>query len=765
MPSRSSFMPTLITSIIMVASLVAVTLIARVIVTHPAVLPSSPTLAIPPSPTTTPTATATPLPTPTPTNTPTPTPTPVQVSLPYVGPAGQLAYVQSGRLTIVGPDGSATVVAETGVPHEFRPVDWSPDGHRLLYLTERNARWEYHVWENPTGQTLHLDQDVPGFPPEGDGFSGRAWSPDGERLLFWAWQPDESGVWVVDVEARSLSRVADGFRIVRATWVDTSTILYQEHHGTWTERLRLVSIANPLEPLTDTLDGEWASGLYSLSPDRRYLAGIEWSDEPNRRLWVAPLPGHPPLTLPAQPTATAPLASAPLWSPDGRWIAYGAQAAADPANDQVYGVVVDTTGVSPTRVIPGLFPRAWSPDSRMLAGPTCQSFNCGLAVTGVFTDRVTTIAADGQVHLWHLAWSPQGVHLAYSLTGPDADPGGLVLWDRSTGERRLWMAGSEAAPFTDLQWSPDGCHLYFAQRKGFVEGPASVEALWSVGPTWDYHWRVAPLNPADPDDGPLPCPPSPLEGRRLISFYGSPAGPGLGILGRYDISATLELLSEQIQAYRELDQAAGTQVETIPGFHMITTVADDFAGGDADYNHRVEHDTIRPWIDGIRAAGGWSVLDVQPGHADLKTELDLIEPFLWEPDVHLAVDPEFMMSADQVPGLALGQISGQQINYAQARLEQIARATGQRKLLVIHQFEDEMIGNKDEIMHYPLVDLIWDCDGFGGPWPKIADYAQYSGETGFEYGGFKIFYDYDTPVMTPEQVLELDPPAALVIYQ
>ena len=45
------------------------------------------------------------------------------------------------------------------------------------------------------------------------------------------------------------------------------------------------------------------------------------------------------------------------------------------------------------------------------------------------------------------------------------------------------------------------------------------------------------------------------------------------------------------------------------------------------------------WLPSFRAAGGWSVLDVQPGHADLKTELDLIEPFLWEMDVHLAEHP------------------------------------------------------------------------------------------------------------------------------
>jgi len=146
--------------------------------------------------------------------------------------------------------------------------------------------------------------------------------------------------------------------------------------------------------------------------------------------------------------------------------------------------------------------------------------------------------------------------------------------------------------------------------------------------------------------------------------------------------------------------------------------------------------------------------------------LNLIEPLLWDPDVHLAVDPEFIMVEEgEVPGRYLGRISGQQVNYVQARLDRIGRAIGQRKILVIHQFEDRMVEHKENILHHPLVDLIWDADGFGGPGAKIADYNQYQNEADFEYGGFKIFYRYDMPVMTPEGVLKLNPPPTLVIYQ
>jgi hypothetical protein len=235
----------------------------------------------------------------------------------------------------------------------------------------------------------------------------------------------------------------------------------------------------------------------------------------------------------------------------------------------------------------------------------------------------------------------------------------------------------------------------------------------------------------------------------------------LGVLGRNGITATQKLLNEQVQVYRDLDP----DVETIPVFHMVTTIADSYPGDDGDYNHRVRHELIRQWIEGVEAAGGWSVLDVQPGRADLDTEWDVVEPLLLEPTVHLAVDPEFIVGDEGLPGTDLGRITGPQVNYIQARLDRTGRTIGHRKMLIIHQFNDRMIQQKAMILDYPFVELVWDADGFGSPRAKIEDYNQYRHEAGFEHGGFKLFYDEDEPLMTPEQVLALEPPPSVVIYQ
>jgi hypothetical protein len=338
----------------------------------------------------------------------------------------------------------------------------------------------------------------------------------------------------------------------------------------------------------------------------------------------------------------------------------------------------------------------------------------------------------------------------------------VTLWDRGTGEQIGLMPPTGTDPMTDLQWTPDGCRLYFAQREDRVDSGLSPAAIWAVGPAWEDLWLVAPGSAAGgEDDTPKPCPATLLAGRRLIAYYGTPLGPGLGVLGRNDIDATLALLNEQAQVYRDLDP----EVETLPVFHMVTTIADAHPGDDGDYNHRVQHDLIRQWMEGVEAAGGWSILDVQPGRADLDTEWDAVEPLLRERNVHLAVDPEFIVTGGEIPGQDLGRITGPQVNHVQAKLDRLARTIGRRKLLIIHQFDNRMLQQKGMILDYPFVELVWDADGFGGPGAKVGDYQQYREEPGFEHGGFKLFYNEDTPLMTPEQVLGLEPPPRLVIYQ
>jgi hypothetical protein len=56
-------------------------------------------------------------------------------------------------------------------------------------------------------------------------------------------------------------------------------------------------------------------------------------------------------------------------------------------------------------------------------------------------------------------------------------------------------------------------------------------------------------------------------------------------------------------------------------------------------------------------------------------------------------------------------------------------------------------------------------DGFGDRANKIAKYDGFTSEVARFNDGFKLFYDEDTNLMSPRQVLALGPPPDLVVYE
>ncbi len=261
----------------------------------------------------------------------------------------------------------------------------------------------------------------------------------------------------------------------------------------------------------------------------------------------------------------------------------------------------------------------------------------------------------------------------------------------------------------------------------------------------------------------VPGSPQPYLSRfTLLSFYGTPQGPSLGVLGkqaRYYTNFALRNMRQEFRPYVAADKFI------IPTYHIISTVADAWPGQDGNYNHWLDWGIIQDWIAAADEQGFAVTLDIQPGRADLMDEFERLWGLLYNPHVHLAIDPEFLMYPDEVPGQQLGQISAEQINAIQARMNNIGYEIGLNRVLIIHQFEDEMILNKEQIQNFPFVELVIDADGFGSEGTKIRDYFQYAAEPGFEYGGFKVFYDWDTPLMTPDKIMDLTPPPAVIIYQ
>lgn len=248
---------------------------------------------------------------------------------------------------------------------------------------------------------------------------------------------------------------------------------------------------------------------------------------------------------------------------------------------------------------------------------------------------------------------------------------------------------------------------------------------------------------------------------QLITYYGHPNSPDLGILGQSSREAMIVQLGSTAAEY----QALLPNRVVMPAIHFIATVANPEAGEQGHYNQQTSLGMIIDWITFSQSEGLAFILDIQPGRADIMSEFERVRPFLYLPHVHVALDPEFTMTDSQIPGQDLGSLHAVEINLIQASLNEIALELGLNKVLIIHQFESSMVQEKFLIQDYPFVELVFNADGFGTPQTKIIDLQQYAIEPGWEYGGLKLFFDWDAPLLTPLQVLEIQPQPAIIVYQ
>ena len=280
--------------------------------------------------------------------------------------------------------------------------------------------------------------------------------------------------------------------------------------------------------------------------------------------------------------------------------------------------------------------------------------------------------------------------------------------------------------------------------------PTSTPPIWPTpSPTLPASYQLA-LNPDQPQGY--------LTQFRLVAFYGSPIGPGLGILGELPREEMHQQLQSTIATYEPFSDRP-----ILPAYHMVTTVANPHP---PTYSHQVNITVIEQWVSEAKELETAVILDLQPGRADLIAEFERLEHLLYEPHVHLALDPEFVMDAWQVPGVNIGQLYAGQINQIQARLNTIGEEIGLNRVLILHQFRPSMLPDKALIEDYPYVELLIDGDGVGAANVKIANYISYASEPAFEFGGFKLFpTDGDYPIMTPAEVMELEPQPVLIIYQ
>jgi hypothetical protein len=267
---------------------------------------------------------------------------------------------------------------------------------------------------------------------------------------------------------------------------------------------------------------------------------------------------------------------------------------------------------------------------------------------------------------------------------------------------------------------------------------------------------------------PTPLPGSLLPYNRVIAYYGNPASKRMGVLGEYPKEEMLSMLDREVQRWREADPTT----PVIPALHLVAVVAQGDAGPSGMYRTQVRDSVALDVYSWIKSRNGIFFVDVQTGWDQIQNLAPRFEYILKNPDVHFAVDPEFMMihNGRNKPGAKIGSMPASDINWTIQFLAGIVdKYHLPPKILVIHRFTRNMIPDAENIRLDPRVQVVIDMDGWGAPWLKRDSYRDYVVQHPVQFTGFKLFYHNDTkkgdPLMSPMDLLQMRPVPRYIQYQ
>ncbi|MDQ2795548.1 MAG: hypothetical protein M3Y06_00020 [Actinomycetota bacterium] len=252
---------------------------------------------------------------------------------------------------------------------------------------------------------------------------------------------------------------------------------------------------------------------------------------------------------------------------------------------------------------------------------------------------------------------------------------------------------------------------------------------------------------------------------RLVGYCGHPGSSALGLLGIGDLDQRVSELEAMSGAF------SGDGRTMLPVLELIATVVHASPGADGTYRTRSSSDLIQRFVDAARRHRAYLLLNIQPGRADFLGEVQAYESWLREPDVGVALDPEWAVGPGQVPGKVFGHVEAATLNAVGAYVSSIVAAHQlPEKVVLYHQLAPSIVGNEQQLQQHPGVVWVKSVDGIGSPGAKTATWNRLVALTPqpLVHLGFKVILDEDRkpgPVMTPAQVMALTPVPEYVMYE
>jgi hypothetical protein len=248
--------------------------------------------------------------------------------------------------------------------------------------------------------------------------------------------------------------------------------------------------------------------------------------------------------------------------------------------------------------------------------------------------------------------------------------------------------------------------------------------------------------------------------RRIVAYYGNPRDDELGALGIGTPAHAAKRLLAQAKPYDRKSRPV------LPAMELISTVATAAPGPSGLYRDHLAGATINKYLKAARRIHALLVLDIQPGRAEFGPEITRLRRWLVQPDVGLALDPEWHVGPGALPGKVIGQTDADVVNAAAAYLSKIVKDRNlPEKLLLVHRFTDDMISRDARLRPFGGVATVVNVDGFGSRVVKVAKYYNFIKRTARVHRGFKLFYKEDFHTMAPRSVMALHPRPDVVVYE
>jgi hypothetical protein len=251
---------------------------------------------------------------------------------------------------------------------------------------------------------------------------------------------------------------------------------------------------------------------------------------------------------------------------------------------------------------------------------------------------------------------------------------------------------------------------------------------------------------------------------RLVGYAGVTGAATLGRLGTGPLNQRVAEIEGRAKPY-----AAGREI--LPVVEVIATVVQGSPGRDGKYRVRLTDAQIATYHKAARIHRAVMLLNLQIGRSEFLAEAKAFEKWLKQPDVGVALDPEWAMDPGQRPGAAYGHTTGAELDaVAQYLSGLVKRYDLPEKVMVYHQVGRSVVRKESGLEDHGGVAVIKSVDGLGHPGPKINTYRVVNKTTPkFVHAGFKLFLTEDRRhggrLMNPREVLTLKPQPEYVIYE